>query len=366
MLSTARELSVRIRGQLRPAIANTAYTKDQTTTSVIPDITFIEQSTTLWKASKTSQAQSQLEGRSFPFAMTLPSRVRVGSVEYPLPPSYNGNGARIEYSIELVLKRSGLMASDVMSGISFDLATASAGVGVDEALLSSIDSVATAFRYVSLPSVGRVTTTSVITGVPTTAANTSNENLVSTFVLHDVSFKTKLLAAEPSYTRGSTITILLSSPSLLSNSLSTILSSPRNWAIELIRCTLLGGTSARGELTHYVHNGSTVVVDVVAQGVFEEVDETDTDGWMMRGRVRIPSDALLGFHFGLVAVYYALRLSPIPKTFRQRPLSPHHIPIQLKRDATLSELELNIASENVNEEPTDLPSYEAAWGSGSV
>lgn len=110
------------------------------------------------------------------------------------------------------------------------------------------------------------------------------------------------------YARDGIILFSISSSSQAGDSLFDALASPAHWSVELIRCTLLGGTAARGENNHYVANGSTVFVTKVSVRRMEVVEEerkiNEEEDWVqLRGELLVPRDAMLPFHFSAVAVY---------------------------------------------------------------
>lgn len=81
---------------------------------------------------------------------------------------------------------------------------------------------------------------------------------------------------------------------------------PSNWTIDLIRCTLLGGTAARGLLTLFEADGSSVFVSSVAQGRIEVVEpgrDEDEGQWCLRGQLIVPRQAVQAFRFSMAAVY---------------------------------------------------------------
>lgn len=167
------------------------------------------------------------------------------------------------------------------------------------------------------------------------------------------------------YARGTMIPFFISSREQPSSALAAALADPASWSIELIRCTLLGGTAARGSFDYFEANGSTVFVTVVSIGRMEVVEDeraNEAGEWTMRGQLRVPRDVLLPFRFSMVAVYvsqafhdcqahnalptlpyassnwrcsssqYAIRIAPATSSFRQRVLQPHHIGVSIVED----------------------------------
>lgn len=113
-----REISVNIRGRVRPSVSS--YSNQANRTPVVPNLTFLTLDTVLWSCDGRSGSR-KLEGpgpHSWSFAIPLPATVRVGPTEYPLPPTYNDK-ARIEYTVEVVVKRGSVFSSDVTSVFEF-------------------------------------------------------------------------------------------------------------------------------------------------------------------------------------------------------------------------------------------------------
>ena len=76
-------------------------------------------STSTSTSTSTNQPKNKLiitsNSTSFPFTFHLPSSIRSSGKDYALPPSFEGHGIKIEYSVQVTVKRDGFFSSDVQS-----------------------------------------------------------------------------------------------------------------------------------------------------------------------------------------------------------------------------------------------------------
>lgn len=110
----AREVIVSVLGRVQSTVGagNLAYTS------------FLKLDSVAWPPSTpTNPPKKKLiitsEPTSFPFTFHLPPTVRSGGKDYALPPSFENHGIRIEYSVQVTVKRDGLFSSDVLSVFPF-------------------------------------------------------------------------------------------------------------------------------------------------------------------------------------------------------------------------------------------------------
>lgn len=108
------------------------------------------------------------------------------------------------------------------------------------------------------------------------------------------------------YSQGSAVPFYLSVIAQAGNPLAAQLVNSSNWTVELIRCTLLGGAAALGDLDHYEADGSSVFVTSVARGRMGQERNVGNNEWRIRGDLYIPRNAVLPFRFSMVAVYVRL------------------------------------------------------------
>lgn len=343
---SVREIAVKVRGHASSSSAPGDRAPDA---PVIPDFTFLDTSTVLW-SSRMSQASAgrKLEGpgpHTWSFAIPLPRTIRVGSTEYPLPPTYD-NKARIQYSVEVMLKRGSIFQSDVTSVLS------KPRVSLRRRLRrcthgGAFPSLVAAFRYLptslgaglsdseteptntsgGMSSVCRFSPRLSDRGI--LASNINSQGIweesgfssggmqvkvrrliILRFPFHLLSYiRSNNQLATPSpreYSQGSAVPFYLAVNVRAGNPLAALLIDPSNWTVELIRCTLLGGAAARGDLDHYEADGSSVFVTSVARGRMEQGRNVGNSDWRIRGDLYVPRNAVLPFRFSMVAVYVRL------------------------------------------------------------
>ncbi|KAF8310039.1 hypothetical protein DL93DRAFT_2170029 [Clavulina sp. PMI_390] len=323
-----REIAVRVCGRVRPLVSANKSSAP-TNAAMVPNMTFLNLSDLLWPP-KTRNGKVTLDGpgpHSWPFALALPASVSVGGgMQFTLPPSYAepGKGVCIEYSVEVVVKRGGFLATDVV--------------------------LATAFRYI--PQIMALPFAAGMGSQLTAAVPTLPNWNKSSFSVAGTRFEVAL-PMSLTFARGTFIPFTLASNS---DDIPE-LANPAAWSITLVRCTLLGATALRGELNYFEADGKAVLVDVIARAsglrLWRDA-ESSTGGWKMEGDVRIPRDTMLPFRFSVIAVYYALKISPNAQTIRQRAVKPHHVPLTIIEDFGATD---GGASRGVGEEA--LPQYEA-------
>lgn len=149
---SVREIVVKLRGHASSAISQ----GDRAPGSpVIPDFTFLQSSVVLYSSQQHGSGKLGGSGpHSWTFAIPIPATVRVGSIEYAMPPSYD-HKARIRYSVEVVVKRGSFFQSDVTLVISpFEFAPRAARLVrfsrgcTHDRVGGAFDSVSTAIRYI--------------------------------------------------------------------------------------------------------------------------------------------------------------------------------------------------------------------------